>query len=50
MSLQDLPVILIRVQWWQTLSAMAPAVTSSPNTFDQPPIPTLVVMMVERCS
>ena len=29
----------MRWQWWQTLSAMALAVTSSPNTFAQPPIP-----------
>jgi hypothetical protein len=49
LSLYDLPVIFIRVQWWQTLSAMALAATSSPNTFAHPPIPTVVVMMVERC-
>ena len=46
----DLPVIFSIVQWWQTLSAMALAATSSPNTPAQPPIPTLVVMIVERCS
>ena len=46
----DLLVIFSIVQWWQTLSAMALAATSSPNTPAQPPIPTLVVMIVERCS
>ena len=34
-------------QWWQTRSAIALAATSSPNTFPQPPMPTLVVMIVE---
>lgn len=43
----DLPVIRMTVQWWQSLSAMADAVTGSPNTFAQAPIPTLVVTMVD---
>lgn len=46
----DLPVILMTWQWWHTRSAIALAATSSPNTFPQPPMPTLAVMMVERCS
>jgi len=41
---------LTRWQWWHTLSAIALAATSSPNTLPQPLIPTLVVMIVERCS
>ncbi len=49
-SLYDLPVIFTSVQWWHTLSAIALAATSSPNTPAQPPIPTFVVMIVERCS
>ena len=49
-SLYDLPVIFISVQWRRTLSAMALAATSSPNTLAQPPILTFVVMIVERCS
>lgn len=43
-------MILMTWQWWQTRSAIALAATSSPNTFPQPPMPTLVVMIVERCS
>lgn len=37
-------------QRWQTRSAIALAATSSPNTFPQPPMPTLAAMIVERCS
>lgn len=43
-------MILMTWQWWQTRSAIALAATSSPNTFPQPPMPTLAVMIVERCS
>lgn len=38
---------LVQVGVWHTLSALA--ATSSPNTLPQPLIPTLVVMIVERC-
>ena len=43
-------MILSIVQWWHTRSAMAAAVTASPNTSAQRPTATLVVMTVERCS
>lgn len=38
------------LRWWQILSAMALAATSSPNTLAHPPMPTLVVMIVDLCS
>ena len=50
LSLYDLPVIFIRVQWWQSLSAIALAATSSPKTLAQPPMPTFVITIVDRCS
>ena len=50
MSLYDLPVIFTITQWWQTLSAMALAATSSPNTLAHPPMPTFEVMIVDLCS
>lgn len=45
LSLHGLPAILTRMQRWHTLSAMALAVTSPPNTLAQPPMPTSAVMI-----
>lgn len=50
MSLWERPVILTMWQWWHILSAIALAATSSPKAFAHPPMPTFVVIIVERCS
>jgi hypothetical protein len=40
----------MRWQWWQSLSAMAEALTALPKTSAHRPIPTFVVTMVDLFS